>query len=183
MMTLRRRVQATGTEAVGYGHTRELSAVQQLTGGGPLEGQPFATIWERLQAANAAGYIEGGLVPKFVLPGDPAVGARLTWRFRGQPRVEGSVDSVFSIDLPGSKKTDRAFGSADLIGAHFEPAKVSGGKAGEHVSGTGVVVPSGSAPAHLVVTPDPVLRQLLEGWGFDRNRIEQLFRDYARTTR
>lgn len=88
---------------------------------------------------------------------------RLSWRVRAQPGVPGA-DSLFVIDLPG-ERAGRAFQSADLIGAHFEPVKTEGGHAVEHVSGTGVVVPAGSAPAHVVITPDQVLYDRLVEWG------------------
>jgi hypothetical protein len=179
MMTLRRRMQASN-EPTGFGHTRELSVVQQMTAGGALEGQPFEVFWQRLQAAQQNGYLEPAghgdpLRPQFAASQDSDAAVRLTWHFR-QPG--GGVDSMFVLDLPG-RKSGRGFQSADLIGAHFEPAKPAGGAAGEHVSATGVVVPADSAPSHLVVTPDPVLQRLLDSWGLRPQRV-RLFDEYKK---
>ncbi|MFF5288140.1 hypothetical protein [Paractinoplanes globisporus] len=181
MMTLRRRLRSAAEKGqspeldVGFGFVRQLRSVEVMTGGGPLDMQPFGTVWERLQAARDAGYLEpatkGGdpMRPQFVAGSDPDVGVRLTWHVRGRPGVEG-VDSLFVIDLPG-KKRDRGFRSADLMGAHFEPAKPEGGAAGEHVSETGVVVPADSAPSHIVITPDRVFMEWLDRWGLRRQRV------------
>ena len=65
MMTARRNLrtaieQTRTPEHVGYGYTRGLRAVELMTAGGPLEGQPFATCWERLQALEAQRHLEPG---------------------------------------------------------------------------------------------------------------------------
>ena len=79
------------------------------------------------------------------------------------------VDSAFVIDLPG-KRHSRTFQSADLMGAHFAPASPGYGHAGEHISGTGVVVPADSAPAHIVIVPDQELQIQLDKWGLTERR-------------
>jgi hypothetical protein len=72
------------------------------------------------------------------------------------------------MDLPGEEEA-RPFQLGDMVHADFEPAQPGTGHGAEHVTETGVVVPAGSAPAHVWVIPDASFKARLDGWG----KIEQ----------
>lgn len=161
-------------QVVGYGFVRELTSVRAMTAGGTrrLDGATFAEVMRRLDQANEAGLIKphdeaDPLRPQFNEPTDATSAVRLTWRFRAGRNQ--SVDSLFSIDLPGVVG-GRPFQLGDLVHADLEPLKAAGGHATEHVTETGVVVPAGSAPAHIWIRPDGTFRQLLDAWGLRPQR-------------
>ena len=62
--------------------------------------------------------------------------------------------------------------SADLVHADFEPAPgPAAGHGAEHLTQTGVVVPAGSAPAHIYIVPDATFTRLLDAWGLAAVRM------------
>ena len=155
--------------SVGYGFRRDLTAVSAMTRGGRLDGLAFAEVLRRIQAAHTAGLLVGDpLRPQFSPPADAKSAVRLTWRFR--PSARADSDSLFSIDLPG-KVAGRPFQLGDMVHADFEPLKASGGHQTEHVTETGVVVPAGSAPAHIYIVPDAAFARFVDGLGLAAQRI------------
>ena len=173
MIALRHRIAAEiarggSAQDVGYGFVHELTAVQQLTAAGHLDGASFGEVIRRLQVAHAKGLLvpvdlADPLRPRFGGGTDATSSLRMIWRFRPTPSAL-DVDSLFSIDLPG-QETGRPFQLGDTVHADFEPAQPGTGHGAEHVSETGVVVPAGSAPAHIWVVPDAAFKAWLDAWG------------------
>jgi hypothetical protein len=176
MIALRHRITAAiagggSAESVGFGFVHELTSVQQLTRAGPVDGEPFGEVLRRLQAAHDQGLLvpvddADPLRPTFGGGGGATSSLRMTWKFRPTPKAP--VDSLFSMDLPGEEEA-RPFQLGDMVHADFEPAQPGTGHGAEHVTETGVVVPAGSAPAHVWVIPDASFKARLDGWG----KIEQ----------
>jgi hypothetical protein len=150
-----------------------------MTGAGLLDGQPFAEVMRRIRRAYERGHLvvrKGAtdpLQPDFAIPADPNSAVRLTWRFSATPG--GQIESLFSIDLPGVTSTPRPFQLSDMMHADFEPAQPSTGHGAQHVTETGVVVPPGSAPAHVYIRPDRVFETTVDGWGLKawRRRFQE----------
>jgi hypothetical protein len=158
--------------SVGFGFARDLTAVHEMTRGGRLDGQPFAEVLRRIEAAHRRGLLVSDpgdpLRPEFSKPAKAESGVRLTWRFRSGPGSD--TDSLFSIDLPG-KLEGRPFQIGDMVHADLEPAKAGGGHAVEHLTETGVVVPAGSAPAHIWIVPDAAFATFVDALGLAAQRI------------
>jgi hypothetical protein len=179
LISLRHRVEAARASggaalatSVGYGFRRDLTAVRAMTRGGRIDGLGFAQVLRRLQHALAVGQLVPGtgdpLRPQFTEPADASSAVRLTWRFR--PGHGAEADSLFSIDLPGVVK-GRPFQLGDMVHADFEPVKSAGGHQTEHLTETGVVVPPGSAPAHIYIVPDAAFAAFVDALGLAAQRI------------
>jgi hypothetical protein len=184
LIALRHRLAAAAQrgdppESVGFGFPRRLASVRLMTGAGLLDGQPFAEVMRRIRRAYERGHLvvrKGAtdpLQPDFAIPADPNSAVRLTWRFSATPG--GQIESLFSIDLPGVTSTPRPFQLSDMMHADFEPAQPSTGHGAQHVTETGVVVPPGSAPAHVYIRPDRVFETTVDGWGLKawRRRFQE----------